>query len=130
MGASWPEWSAQAGPWPVGQVSTLRLRLRLQVRVAQAEEVFEVDGASWKDRETACEALGVSIGRDPLRPGPVLSVLRGASRPQMAAKAPEFTPTLAAERTSEAGRRSLTQGLAPIAWAIPPQRGSLGNGVF
>lgn len=63
-------------------------------------------------------------------PGPVLSILRGASWPKMAAKAPEITSTRQAERTSKVGRRNLTQGLASIAWAIPPQQGNLGNGVF
>lgn len=34
------------------------------------------------------------------RPGPVLSILRGASWPKMAAKAPEISSTLQTERTS------------------------------
>lgn len=61
MGASWPQGSAQAGHVPIGKVSTLRLRL--QVRVAEAEEVSEVDvGASRRDGDRACEVLRVSAG--------------------------------------------------------------------
>lgn len=142
IGVSWAAvGSAQAGYWLhlTGEHTEAgRLAGKGCQRLSRSFKVDVCD--SWTDRETRAYK---AVPRGQQGPSSVqdlvLSILRGASWPKMATKAPEKgrphsrlkgRPRGGEGISAQGRRRNLSQGLTLIAWPIPQQQENLGNSLL